>query len=139
MRIGLLLCVAICATAVAHPSQELTKKKDDKPVIVVTGCVDGSWLDVRRSDPVGSYVTRYKLRGSRQLMSELRKKFEGHLLEVTGAVTDTGSTVHRGKTIDVGKKTRIHTGAKEVPARPSGTGDPELEISSVRDLNEKCR
>ena len=138
MRLGLLLCAAVSAAALLQ-AQEPKKKKEEKPTIVVTGCVDGSWLAVRGSDPIGSYATRYKLRGSKQLLTELRKEFEGHLLEVIGAVTDTGGTVHRGKTIEIGKKTRIVTGAKEVPRQPTGVSDPELEVSSFRDLKERCK
>lgn len=137
MRTGLLLCAVLSAAVVAHAQEPAKKKQDDRPVLVITGCVDGSWLEVRRTDAVGWYATRYKLRGSRQLMSEIRKKFERHLLEITGAVLDTGATTHRGKTIEIGK-TRVHTGAKEVPRQPTGAGEPELEVISFRDLKEKC-
>ena len=106
-------------------------------MIVVTGCVDGSWLHVRKTDPVGSYSTRYKLRGAKQLMKELAAH-HNHLVEVTGAVTDVPGTTHRGKTVQVGKKTRITTGAKEVPSVPSG-GDPSLDVHAFRDLKESCK
>lgn len=138
MRTVLLASIALCAAVLAH-AQQPAKKKDDRPVIVVTGCVDGAWLDVRTTDPGGSYATRYKLRGSKQLLSEMRKELAGHLVEVTGAVTDVGSTVHRGKVVEIGKKTRIVTGAKDVPQQPTGAGDPELEVSSFRDLKDRCR
>jgi hypothetical protein len=137
MRTGLLLCAVLSAAVVVHAQEPAKKKKDDRPVIVITGCVDGSWLEVRRTDAIGWYATRYRLRGSKQLMSEIRKKFERHLLEITGAVLDTGTTTHRGKTIEIGK-TRVHTGAKEVPRQPTGTGEPELEVISFRDLKDKC-
>lgn len=127
----------LAASATSAVAQE--KKKDDRPVIVVTGCVDGSWLLVKRADPVGSYAERYKLRGAKSLLKEIEKEYKNHLLEVTGAVTDVGDTSHRGKTINIGKKTRITTGAKEVPERPSGAGDPLLEIASFRDLKDSCK
>ena len=65
-------------------------------------------------------------------------KFERHLLEVTVAVTATGNTAHLGKTVEVGKKTRVHVGAKDVPQQPTGSGDPELEVTAFRDLKETC-
>jgi hypothetical protein len=71
------------------------------------------------------------------MLKELASQYKGHRVEVTGAVTDTGNTVHRGKTIEVGKKTRIYTGAKEGPAVPSGS-DATLEVSSYRDLKPTC-
>ena len=46
-------------------SQDEKKTDDSKAVIAVTGCIDGSWLHVQKSDYAGSYATRYKLRGSR--------------------------------------------------------------------------
>ncbi len=137
MRAWLFIGVAMLAAAAdLYASQD--KKKSDKPVITVTGCVDGSWLQVRKADPIGSYTERYRLRGSKQLLKELASTYKGHLLEVTGAVTDTRNTTHLGKTIQVGKKTRIHTGAKEVPVVPSGDA-PSLEVDSYRDLENSCR
>jgi hypothetical protein len=72
------------------------------------------------------------------MLKELASQYKGHLVEVTGAVTDTGNATHRGKTIQVGKKTRITTGAKEVPQVPSGS-DASLDVSSYRDLKPTCR
>src|ERR1043165_7973301 len=110
------LCVgAVLLAVAAHPgaSQEKKAKTDDRPILTVTGCVDGSWLDIKSVDTAGSHRERYQLRGSKQLLKEMADKVKGHLIEVTGAVTDTGNTGHRGKTIEIGKKTRIYTGAKE--------------------------
>lgn len=137
MRTGLLICAAALAlTAGLHASQD-KKKSDDKPVIVIEGCLDGSWIKVHKVDTSGTYAERYKLRGSKQLLKELARDYHGHLLEVTGAVTDSGSTTHRGKVIDVGKKSRIHVGAKEVPVIPSGD-DASIDVQSFRELKKSC-
>ena len=135
MRTWLSLCsVLLAAASGLHASQD-RKKSDNRPVLTVTGCVDGSWLHVKGD----GYAERYKLRGSKQLLKEMSSTFKGHLLEVTGAVTDTtGKAVHFGKTIEVGKKTRIHTGAKEVPPVPQGD-DASLEVASYRDLAPSCK
>jgi hypothetical protein len=109
-----------------------------KPIITVTGCVDGSWLRVRSADPLGSYTERYRLVGSKQLLKEIAAQYKGHVIEVTGPVTDTRATTHRGKTIQVGKKTRITTGAKDVPSVPTGN-DPTLGVDSYRDLKASCK
>jgi hypothetical protein len=139
MSIWLSICVAMLAAAPGlHESQERKKSDPDKVIITVTGCLDGSWLDVRKADGAGSYTTRYKLRGSKQLLKELASNYKRHLLEVTGVVTDSRSTTHRGKTVQVGKKTRIHTGVKDVPQVPSGD-DPSLAVESFRELNNSCR
>jgi hypothetical protein len=140
MRTGLLVCAALLAASSAHlrAAQNPRKGDPEKAVMTVTGCVDGSWLHVRSVDTSGSYVERYKLRGSRLLMKEISSQHRGHLLEVTGAVTDTATTVHRGKTVQVGKKTRIYSGAKEIPGMPSGN-DPTLDVASYRDLKNNCK
>ena len=133
MRTGLFIGAAMLAVAAGPAGAQDRKKTDDKPVLTVTGCVDGSWLQVKG----GSYTERYKLRGSKQVLKELASQYKGHLIEVTGAVTDTGNSTHKGKTIQVGKKTRITTGAKEVPQVPSGS-DASLDVSSYRDLKPTC-
>jgi hypothetical protein len=55
-------------------------------------------------------------------------KFERHLLEVTVAVTATGNTAHLGKTVEVGKKTRVHVGAP----RTCHNSRPEVVIQNSR-------
>jgi len=135
MRTWLFLCGAMLIAASGLSASQDKKKTDDRPILTVTGCVDGSWLHVKG----GGYTERYKLRGSKQLLKEMSATFKGHLLEVTGAVTDTtGKATHLGKTIQVGKKTRIHTGAKEVPAVPQGD-DASIEVASYRDLAPSCK
>ena len=136
---SLLLCAAIAAAAVsvaAAQDEKKTKKDQEKPVIVVAGCLDGSWL---RVEPGYGNVERYRLHGTKTLLKEMAGKHNGHMIEVTGAVTDTGNTTHRGKVIPVGKNGRIYTGAKEVPALPTGTGDPILDVASFQELNRFCK
>ena len=139
MRCGLFVCAAVLAAiGTFHGDQDPKKDDPARAMITVTGCVDGSWLQVRVVDTVGSYAERYKLHGSKQLMKEISSQLRGHQLEVTGAVTDTAATMHRGKTVQVGKKTRIYTGVKDVPDIPSGN-DPTLDVASYRDLKNTCK
>jgi hypothetical protein len=135
----LLVCASILAAAAAVPgAQDPPKKPIDDMTITVTGCVDKGYLRVTATDSVGSYTERYRLRGSKQLLKEIAAKFDKHLLEVTGVVTDiTGNTTHRGKTVPVGKKTRIYTGAKDVPQVPAGA-DATLEVQDYRELKNSC-
>ena len=143
MRMKLVACASLlAATAVLAGAQEPKKKTDDNLPITVTGCVDKSYLHVKAVDRAGggtaSYAERYKLRGSKQLIKEIASKYDRHLVEVTGFVEDlSAGTAHRGKTIQVGKKTRITTGAKDVPQTPEGS-DATLEVQSFRDLKDKC-
>ena len=136
---SLLLCTAIAVAAVSVAAAQDDKKiqKDkEKPVIVVAGCLDGSWL---RVEPGYGYVERYRLHGTKTLLKEMASKHNGHVIEVTGAVTDTGNSTHRGKTIPVGKSGRIYTGAKEVPPLPTGSGDPILDVASFQELSRSCK
>ena len=139
MQIELCFCAALLAASpLVHQEK---KQKSDKPVITVTGCVDGVWLRVRSDGPgaTANYVERYRLVGPKQLLKEMSAQHKGHEIEVTGPVTDTGATTHLGKTIPVGKKTRITTSAKEVPPIPSGHDDPTLGVDSYRDLSNTCK
>lgn len=125
---------------VAGAQEPKKKTGDDHPMLTIEGCLDGSWLHVRKVDPVGSYAERYRLRGSKTVMKEMTSQFNGHLLEVTGRVTDpTSQTAHRGKTIDVGKKTRITTSAKDMPVVPDAATEPWIDVASYRDLTERCK
>ena len=139
MRTGLFILAALLAAAESPRADQERKKDPDKPIMTVTGCVDGSWLRVRSVDPLGSSTTtRYRLVGPKQLLKEIASQYKGHVIEVTGPVTDTGQTTHLGKTIQVGKKTRITTSAKEVPAIPTGN-DPTLGVDAYRDLEPTCK
>jgi hypothetical protein len=133
-----LLAAAATVSAMQDPSKDPKKKTSDKAVITVTGCVDGGWLHVHEVDPVGSYTERYRLHGPKQLMKEIASQHNRHLLEVTGKVTDTRDTTHMGQTIQAGKKTRIYTGAKDVPTVPNGD-DPTLDVQTYREMKETCR
>ena len=137
ISVAILLLITIGEASLAPQTAQATKAH--KPVITVSGCMDGSWLRVNRADPVGSYAERYKLRGSKQLLTEMRKEYQGHSIEVTGTVTDTGNTTHTGTSVDLGKKTRVTVGAKDVPQHPSGTDDPILDVQAYRDLKETCK
>jgi len=130
--------MAIFATVVG--AQEPTNKKtDNRPLLTIEGCLDGNWLHVKKVDRAGSYAERYRLRGSKSILKEMASEYKNHLLEVTGLVTDpTTNTTHMGKTIQVGKKTRITTTAKEMPQVPDGATDPLLEVASFRDLAARC-
>jgi hypothetical protein len=138
MRLLCFLCAALLGAA---PLVIQEKKTSDKPLLTARGCVDGVWLQVRSlgAGSAGSYVERYRLVGSKQLLKEMAAQVKGHEIEVTGQVTDTGATTHTGKTIQVGKKTRITTSAKEIPAQPSGHDDPTLAVDSYRDLKTACK
>jgi hypothetical protein len=82
MRTGLFICAAmLAAVAGLRDTQDRKKSDADKPVIAVTGCVDGSWLHVRNVDTVGSYTVRYRLRGSKQVLKELAAHHNGHLVD----------------------------------------------------------
>jgi hypothetical protein len=130
--------VLIVMTFVAAVSGQVEQKKSDKPVLTIKGCLDGGWLHVSSVDAVGSYTSRYRLRGNKRLLKELTSAHNGSLIEVTGAVTDTAKTVHRGKTVQVGKKTTVRAGSKETPSVPDGD-DPSIEVGSYTVLKDSCK
>src|SRR5262245_48346698 len=135
MRTKLFACAALlAAAAVAVAAQEEKKKKnEDNKVITVTGCVEKGYLRVIAVDTKGSYAERYRLRGAKQLLKEIAEKYDKHQLEVTGHVTDPGGSDHRGHTTQIGKKTTIYTGTKEIPTVPTGDSTATLDVQSFRE------
>jgi hypothetical protein len=128
----------IVITFAASVSAQVEQNKADKPVLTIKGCLDGGWLHVSSVDGVGGYTSRYRLRGNKRLLKELTSAHNGSLMEVTGAVTDTAKTVHRGKTVELGKKTAVRIGSKETPSVPDGD-DPSIEVGSYRVLKDSCK
>lgn len=109
MRAALFICAAFLAAAaslLAH--QEKKKDNTDKPVITVAGCVDGSWLHVQSTDPIGSTTERYRLVGPKQLLKEIGAQYKGHVIEVTGPV-ESLLQIGRPGAVSEGRGARIST------------------------------
>jgi len=134
-----LSCILVVSLSAAVAAQGPKKTGNEKATITVTGCVEGGWLRVREVDPSGSYTERYRLHGSKQLLKEMASKHNNHVLEVTGTVTDVGGNTHAGKTVQVGKKTRVYVGAKDVPDVPSGQEDAILDVLSYVEQDHTCK
>src|SRR5215471_6019668 len=140
MRSRLLVCAVTLASVSGLAAFQEPKKSDkDKSTITVTGCVDGSYLRVHAVDTVGSYTERYRLAGSKQLLKEMASSAQGSLIEVTGRVKDARGTEHEGQTVQIGKKTKIYTGAKDIPRAPKGDDTSTLEVTSYRKMQEACK
>jgi hypothetical protein len=134
LTLALVLAFPLLLSAVQDP-----KKSDkDNKTIVVTGCVEGGYLRVHASDPMGSYTERYRLHGPKQLMKELQREHNNHVLEITGRVTDGPGSEHVGHVTKIGKKTTIYTGAKEIPDTPSANEMPTLDIKSYTEQQGTC-
>jgi hypothetical protein len=139
MRSGpLIVAVALASVSVLATSQEPKKSDKGNKTITVTGCVEGGYLRVHEFDPVASYTERYLLAGSKALLKEIASKQNGHRLEVTGRVIDAPGTEHLGHTTQIGKKTKIYTGTKEVPVAPTGDNTSKLEVTSFNEMQESC-
>jgi len=142
MRKGLLPSVIVAGAIIMTTAPAVTgqtgKKSDDRRVMVVTGCIERSWIKVHQTDPIGSHTDRFRLRGNKDLLKVLTRDYNGHLVEVTGLLTDPGKTQGTGKTVQLGKKTKVYSGAREVQDVPP-LQDPSLEVQSYRDLKNSCR
>jgi hypothetical protein len=127
----------VAAGSLAYGAGAQDRKHGDRRTIVVTGCVERSWLKVRKSDSDGTHVDRFKLRGSKDLIKALTGDHDRHLVEVTGLLTDPGNTQGVGKSVQLGKKNRVYTGAREVPDRPPVV-DPLLDVQAFRVISDSC-
>ncbi|HTM24187.1 MAG TPA: hypothetical protein VL225_03285 [Vicinamibacterales bacterium] len=133
------VAAALLASIGAASTQDEKMKSRDARVMVVQGCIDGSRLTVHGESPA-AHTDRFQLRGNKDLMKVLTKDLKGHFVEVTGVLEDPGNTQGRGKTVQVGKKTTITTGARDVPTGPAEPArDPILEVSSFKDVRKDCR
>lgn len=111
----------------------------DKPrIITVSGCLVGSSLKVTDTNTSGTYIERFRLRGSKELLKALTKDHKGHEVEVTGALMDPKGVTGQGKTVQVGKKTTIYTNARDRGETTPAT-DPSIEVQSFRDVRPTCR
>jgi hypothetical protein len=135
---GALVVLLLAGPAIGSAAFQDQKKSRDARVMVVTGCVDGSWLKVRQTDPIGTHTDRFRLRGNKDLMKALTKDNDGHFVEVTGVLSDPDNTQGRGKTVQIGKKTTITTGARDVPGPTDMKRDPTLDVTSFKPLKDDC-
>ena len=135
------VCVVVLVSlAVATATAQGPKKTGkEKATITVTGCVEGGWLRVREVDSAGSYTERYRLHGPKQLLKEMSSKHNHHVLQITGTVTDVGGNTHAGQTVQVGKKTRVYVGEKDVPQVPSGQEDAILDALDYVEQDHSCK
>jgi hypothetical protein len=133
--------VVLASVAVLAASQEPKQSDKDNKTITVTGCLDGNYLRREDHDAVGTIYDTFRLAASKQLMKEIASKAQGHKLEVTGHVIDAPGTAHFGKTMKIGEKTTIYSGASELPALPdpTTTSTATLQVQAFRDLFETCR
>ena len=137
MRLRVFVCAGLFAAGAAA-AQEPKKSGTGKPTLTVTGCLDGGFLRVSESDYIGSYTERYRLHASKQVLKEMAAKHHNHVIEVTGTVTDVGNTNHTGQTVQLGKKTKVYTGSKDIPRAPTGKDDPILDVLSFVEKKGNC-
>lgn len=135
-RLGALaIAFALAATVAAQDKG----KSDSRREVVVTGCVERTWLKVRQSDMLDvNYADKYHLRGSKDLVKKISHDLDGHRVEVTGLLDDPAKVQGDGKSVTLGKKSRLYVNSKEKSPVPPVV-DPSIDVRSFRDLEERCR
>lgn len=113
----------------------------EKPrIITVTGCLNGASLRATKVDTSGTYIDRFRLKGSKEAWKTFAKEHQGHEVEVTGALRDPSGVMGGGTTKELGKKTKIHVTNRPRPNVPSaGATDPLIEVQSFRYVQDTCR
>jgi len=134
MRMVPLLLIALTAAASAQE-----KRKPEPRIIVASGCLSGASLRATKVDTSGTYVDRFRLKGSKEQWKTFAKEHQGHEIEVTGALRDPDQVMGVGSTKEIGK-TKIYAGARPRPNVPTaGVTDPLIEITAFRHIRDKCR
>ena len=139
---ALLVLLAVLAIQEKPPTK--TPSKGD--AIVVRGCLSGTALEssetriVDRKNSEYSSAVTYRLTGDKDLLKQMRKDFDGMIVEVTGRLksnlpTDDGRHVGQiGKTrITVGVRTPQSQSPHDPPYRPV------LEVKSYEGLGSICK
>ena len=128
-----------------RPADKLPQKGD---TIIVKGCLKGSSLESIETGLVDAEARMmtalvYRLTGDKNLLKQMRKEFDGMVIEATGVLKSTlpaGET--RGATI--GKtRVRIGVGSSHIGSPASSEANrsiPVLEVKSYEGagLNVRC-
>lgn len=116
-----------------------TRPKDNRPVVVVRGCLDGSTLKVTSVDTGGVATDTYRLKIPKSLSGAL-KEHRGQEVELTGLLTDKSTRTGGAKTAKVAPHTKISVGASEERSSSAvaGTDVPQLEVQSLVPVAPVC-
>lgn len=132
-----ILPIVLIVLAAAVSAQE--KRKAEPRIIVATGCLSGASLRATKVDTSGTYVDRFRLKGSKEQWKTFSKEHQGHEIEVTGALRDPDNVMGGGNTKEIGK-TKIYVSNRPRPnVPPAGVTDPLIEITSFRYIKDVCR
>lgn len=109
-------------------------------IITVTGCLNGASLRATKVDTSGTYIDRFRLKGSKETWKTFTKAHQGHEVEITGTLRDPAGVMGGGTTKELGKKTKIYVNGRPRPNVPSaGATDPLIEVQSFRYVKDACR
>lgn len=113
----------------------------EKPrIITATGCLNGASLRATKVDASGTYIDRFRLKGSKETWKTFTKEHQGHEVEVTGVLRDPSGVMGVGTTKEIGKKTKISVANRPRPNVPSAAAtDPLIEVQSFRYVKDACR
>jgi hypothetical protein len=148
MHAALLLLSLSTVLAVPQDQKGKTPKSGDS--IVVKGCLRGTMLEAtemglasQEEDERLPAAHTFQLKGKKDLLKDLREKFDGHVVTVTG-VLKSRLTESSGLGTQVGN-TRIvvggETSTRSVGGGMSGGADalPVLEATSFEGSPTSCR
>ena len=132
-----LVPILVIVLAAATSAQE--KRKAEPRIIAATGCLSGGSLRHTTVDTSGTYVDRFRLKGSKEHWKTFSKEHQGHEIEVIGVLRDPDNVMGMGTTKEIGK-TKVYVGKRERPNVPAaGVTDPLIEITSFRYIKDTCR
>jgi len=149
MRALLLISfVTTCSLALAASPQK-TKTPKSGDTVVVKGCLTGGMLAATEMGLTGEDDDRepaghtFQLKGKKDLLKDLKEKFDGHVVEVTGVLKSQLDPTPLGTTVG---NTRIVVGAESsmrggTPGGPPGGSQalPVLEAKSFEGSSTTCK
>ena len=141
-----LVTAGLLVAGVAAQEGEKTNVPTKGETILVKGCLQGPLLlatETRALDETGTLSTAltYQLKGKKDTLKQLREKFDGRLVEVTGVLKSTLPQPNATRDVRVGK-TRIAVGMGAPPQDRMAAGVneslPVLEVKSFDGSMVSC-
>lgn len=138
----LVVALPMASTPPGTPRVSPSPQVESRDTVVLKGCIRGGTLTNVEGDRVGrSHDRTYRLRGSKELLRQLKTGHAGHYVEVIGRLEEVGgdsrAAIRKRRT--VGRVTITAEAGRGDPTRPGSQEIPSIEVAEFRHLSSSCR
>ena len=139
---SLVVALPAASTPPVTPRVSPSPQSESRDTVALKGCVRGGVLTNVEGDRVGrSHDRTYRLRGSKELLRQIKTEHNGHYVEVIGRLNEVGghsrAAIRKRRT--VGNVTITAEAGRGDPTRPGSQEIPSIEVAEFRHLSNSCR